>query len=171
MAYATVDDVQARLTQTMTADQRTVCAALLDDAAVLIDAYTDDVLVDVAKTVSLRMVARAIVNVCDGVPMGASQGSMSALGYQQTWTMSGGGATGEVYLTRTEKKMLGVGNAIGSWSPVQDLNPHTVVRSHMFYPVRLTRVVGASYWIRTNESRICNPSPYHLGQGSKWEQG
>lgn len=144
MAYATVDDVQARLTQTMTADQRTVCAALLDDAAVLIDAYTDDVLVDVAKVVSCRMVARAIGNGCDGVPMGASQGSMSALGYQQTWTMSGGGATGEVYLTRTEKKMLGVGNAIGSWSPVQEFAPDHGITPIPPVPGRRYNIIGST---------------------------
>lgn len=120
MAYATVDDVQARLTYTMTADQRTACAALLDDAAVLIDAYTDDVPVDTAKVVSCRMVARAIGDgSTSGIPTGASQGSMSALGYSQSWTMTGG-ATGEVYLTKIERKMLGVGDHVGSWSPVQE---------------------------------------------------
>jgi len=120
MAYATVDDVQARLTYTMTADQRTVCAALLDDAAVLIDAYTDDVPVDTAKVVSCRMVARAIGDgSTSGIPAGASQGSISALGYSQSWTMTGG-ATGEVYITKTERKMLGIGDHVGSWSPVQE---------------------------------------------------
>lgn len=120
MAYATVDDVQARLTYTMTADQRTVCAALLDDAAVLIDAYTDDVPVETAKIVSCRMVARAIGDgSTTGIPAGASQGSISALGYSQSWTMTGG-STGEVYLTKTERKMLGVGDHVGSWSPVQE---------------------------------------------------
>ncbi len=120
MAYATVADVQARMVQTMTADQQRVCAALLDDAAVLIDAYTDDVPVETAKIVSCRMVERAIGDgSASGIPTGASQGSISALGYSQSWTMTGG-ATGEVYLTKTEKKMLGVGDHVGSWSPVQE---------------------------------------------------
>lgn len=120
MAYATVADVQARMVQTMTADQQRVCAALLDDAAVLIDAYTDDVPVETAKIVSCRMVERAIGDgSTTGIPNGASQGSISALGYSQSWTMTGG-ATGEVYLTKTEKKMLGVGDHVGSWSPVQE---------------------------------------------------
>lgn len=120
MAYATVDDVQERLTYTMTADQRTVCEALLDDAAVLIDAYTSDVSAETAKIVSCRMVARAIGDgSTSGIPAGASQGSISALGYSQSWTMTGG-ATGEVYLTKTERKMLGVGDHVGSWSPVQE---------------------------------------------------
>ena len=38
-----------------------------------------------------------------GVPTGASQGSMSALGYSQSWTIGTGGAVGEAYLSKTEK--------------------------------------------------------------------
>lgn len=125
MAYATVADVQQRLTYTMSADQQTVCAALLDDVAILIDTYNDEVLEDVAKTVSCRVVARALG---DGstdanIPIGATQGTVSALGYSQSWTIGGSGAAGEIYLTRAEKRMLGVGNKIGSWSPVQELSP------------------------------------------------
>ena len=56
------------------------------------------------------------------IPMGASQGSMSALGYSQSWTM-GGGSSGELYLSKTEKRMLGVGNDIGSYSPLQEFVP------------------------------------------------
>ena len=124
MAYATVADVQQRLTYTMSADQQRVCAALLDDVAILIDTYNDEVLEDVAKTISCRVVARALG---DGstdanIPVGATQGTVSALGYSQSWTI-GGGAAGEIYLTRAEKRMLGVGNKIGSWSPVQELSP------------------------------------------------
>ena len=36
--YATVEDVQARLTRDLSADERSVCAALLEDAAAMIDA-------------------------------------------------------------------------------------------------------------------------------------
>ena len=120
MAYATVADVQARLSNQMTEAQQTQCAALLDDVAVLIDSYNDEVLEDIAKTVSCRVVARAMGD-SGGVPVGATQGSMSAMGYSQSWTIAGNGAAGEIYLTRAEKKMLGIGNAIGSWSPVQEL--------------------------------------------------
>jgi hypothetical protein len=34
-----------------------------------------------------------------------------------------GGSTGELYLGRLDKTLLGVGNKIGSWSPVQELSP------------------------------------------------
>ena len=121
MAYATVEDVQERLTYQLTGQQQSVCEALLDDAAILIDSYNPNVEDDIAKVVSCRMVARAIGDgTTSGIPAGASQGSMSALGYSQSWTISNGGA-GEVYLSKAERRMLGSGNSIGSWSPVQEL--------------------------------------------------
>lgn len=120
MAYATVADVQERMISTMSEAQETVCTALLEDAAVLIDAYAQAADTEVKKVVSCRMVARAIGDGSDsGIPAGASQGSMSALGYSQSWTMAGG-STGEVYISKTERKMLGVGDRIGSYSPVEE---------------------------------------------------
>ena len=53
-------------------------------------------------------------------PTGASQGSASALGYSQTWTMSGG-SVGELYLSKLEKKLLGVGDRIGARSPLEGM--------------------------------------------------
>lgn len=121
MAYATVEDVQERMITTMSEAQETVCTALLEDAAVLIDAYAPAADTEVKKVVSCRMVARAIGDGSDsGIPAGASQGSMSALGYSQSWTMAGG-STGEVYMSKTERKMLGVGDRIGSYSPVEEM--------------------------------------------------
>lgn len=120
MAYASLTDVQARMTTTLTDAQSTVCSALLDDVAVLIDAYNSLAYDDVKKVVSCNVVVRAMGSVGDyGVPVGATQGSASAMGYSQSWTYSNG-ATGELYLTRTEKKMLGVSNSIGSYSPVEE---------------------------------------------------
>jgi hypothetical protein len=67
------------------------------------------------------MVIRAMGSQSEvGVPVGATQGSASALGYSQSWTISNG-STGELYLSRTEKRLLGVGNKIGSYSPVEEL--------------------------------------------------
>lgn len=125
MAYATVADVQNRIGRTLDQTEQTTCTALLEDAAVIIDAFAGarEVPADVLKVVSCRMVVRAIGSGGDdGVPIGATQGSMSGLGYAQSWTMgSGGAATGELYLGRLEKQMLRSGNRIGSYSPVQDL--------------------------------------------------
>ena len=125
MAYATVADVQDRLAWTMSEDQEDTCSVLLDDAAVLIDAAALNASDEAKKVVSCRMVIRALGDGGDagGVPMGATQGSMSALGYSQSWTIGSGGATGELYLGKTDRQILGLGNQIGSYSPVQELVP------------------------------------------------
>ena len=121
MRYAEVTDVQARMTRTMSADERPVCETLLDDAAAIIDAFAESASADVKRVVSCRMVMRALGDgSTSGVPVGATQGSMSALGYSQSWAISNG-SSGELYLSKTEKQMLGKGNRIGSHSPVEEL--------------------------------------------------
>ena len=127
MAYATVSDVQARMTRQMSVAEQSVCSNLLDDAAVIIDAYNSEADAEAKKLVSVRMVTRAMGDGTDaGIPMGATQGSMSALGYSQSWTI-GAGSAGELYIGKLEKKLLGYGNAIGSYSPTEDLVPATEV--------------------------------------------
>ena len=122
MAYASVTDVQSRMTRTLSEPEAAVCEVLLEDAAVMIDAFAPSADTEAKGSVSCRMVVRALGDgQTSGVPLGATQGSMSALGYQQSWTMGSGGGAGELYLSKIEKKMLGVGNAIGSYSPVQEL--------------------------------------------------
>jgi len=121
MAYATTDDVQARMTRILSDDELTVCASLLEDAAAIIDACAAAAGSDAKKLVSCRMVIRALGDGGAGsMPIGATQGQMSALGYSQSWTF-GGGSTGELYLSRLERQLLGKGNSIGSYSPVQEL--------------------------------------------------
>ena len=121
MAYATYLDVQARMSRTLSESEQAICTTLLDDAAVIIDLFNSEAPADVKKVVSCRMVIRAIGDgESGGVPVGATQGSMSGLGYSQSWTISSG-STGELYLAKLEKQMLGKGNAIGSYSPVQEL--------------------------------------------------
>lgn len=123
MAYATIEDVQARMTEPMSAEQQSVCSNLLDDAAVIIDAYNETASAEAKKLVSVRMVLRAVgISPDAGIPMGASHGSMSALGYSQSWTI-GSGSAGELYIGKLEKKLLGAGSKIGSYSPVQELVP------------------------------------------------
>lgn len=124
MAYATVEDVQARMPRTMSTDEENLCETLLDDVAVMIDGTATTVGAEVKKVVSCRVVIRALGDGTDiGVPMGATQGSMSGLGYSQSWTISSGGSVGVLYLDKTEKKMLGLANQIGSYSPIQELVP------------------------------------------------
>lgn len=120
--YATVADVEARMTRDLSADEQSVAAVLLEDAAVMIDAQAPNASAAAKLTVSCRMVIRALGDGgTSGVPMGASQGSMSGLGYSQSWTIGGGGSTGELYLSKADRLLLGAGNSIGSYSPVQEL--------------------------------------------------
>ena len=100
MSYATVTDVEARVTRDLSADEKAVCEKLLEDAAVLINAYDGE---------------------GNGFPIGTQSGSMSALGYSQSWSVPSTGANGELYLSKVEKTMLGVGNRIGTYSPVEGL--------------------------------------------------
>lgn len=123
MGYAVVDEVEAGF-RTLSAEERLRCTALLEEASVIIDAYGGNADPSVKGLVSCRMVRRLLG---DGnsmgaamAPMGATQGSASALGYVQSWTMSGGSA-GEMYLSKLEKKLLGVGSKIGAASPVEVL--------------------------------------------------
>lgn len=122
MAYATLNDVESRMTRTLSEAEESVCNALLDDAAILIDAYNSEASADAKKVVSCRMVIRALGDGdVVGVPIGSTQGSMSALGYSQSWTVGSGGGAGELYVSKSDRKMLGAGDSIGSYSPTQEL--------------------------------------------------
>lgn len=118
--YATVDDVKHRLNRELDSREAAVCEALLEDAALLIDEFAAGASLDAKKLVSCRMVIRAIGSASVDIPVGASQASQSALGYTQSWTISGGSA-GELYLSKTDKQLLGGGNAIGAVSPLEAL--------------------------------------------------
>ena len=121
MLYAEVQDVEAGF-RALSKEEQTRCVALLSEAAVIIDHYNPDADADTKRVVSCRMVRRPLGEGEDGVsfPMGATQGTATALGYSQSWTM-GSGSSGELYLSKLEKKLLGVGSKIGARSPLEDL--------------------------------------------------
>jgi len=121
MLYAEVQDVEAGF-RALSKEEQTRCVALLSEAAVIIDHYNPDADADTKRVVSCRMVRRPLGDGEDGVsfPMGATQGTATALGYSQSWTMSGG-SSGELYLSKLEKKLLGVGSRVGARSPLEDL--------------------------------------------------
>ena len=121
MAYATINDIEGRMTRTLSSDERRVCENLLEDVAVLIDALNANAFAEAKKVVSCNAVIRAIGNGDSDIPIGATQGSMSALGYSQSWTVGSGGSVSEIYLSRTDKKLLGAGRSIGSYSPIEEL--------------------------------------------------
>lgn len=120
MAYANIDDLQHRTTKTLTDTECEMCIALLADAAAILDASAPSASDDIKKIVSCRMVLRSIGD-SQGYPIGASQGSMSGLGYSQSWTVGSGGTVGELYLSKTDKKMLGISNKLGAYSPLEDM--------------------------------------------------
>lgn len=121
MAYATYEDVQKGFRQ-LDSDEQDKATALLDEAAVIIDAYASSRATDDAKkVVSVRLVRRALGDDGgQGIPIGASQGTVSAMGYSQSFTF-GSGSSGELYLSKLDKKLLGVSGSIGSHSPLEDL--------------------------------------------------
>lgn len=120
--YAQVSDVQARMTREMSVDEQALCETLIGDAGVMIDAYNANASADAKKIVTCRMVIRVLGDgESYGTPLGATQGSQSALGYSESWTIGSGGGVGELYVSKGDKKYLGAGNAIGSYSPTQEL--------------------------------------------------
>ena len=120
MLYAEVQDVEAGF-RALSRDEQTQCAALLSEAAVIIDSYNPDAGEDAKRVVSCRMVRRQLGSgEGDAItfPTGATQGSVAALGYSQSWTMNSG-SVGEMYLSKIEKRLLGIGNKIGCYSPLE----------------------------------------------------
>ena len=124
MRYATVEEVEAGFRE-LNDSEKSLCDALLDEAGIVIDAYSQDAPFERKQLVSCRMVRRQLDAGTSGqnaamFPLGASKASASALGYQQSWTVSGG-SVGELYLSKVEKRLLGVGNKIGAHSPLEDM--------------------------------------------------
>ena len=119
MAYATYEQVQAGY-RTLTTDEISVCNALLDEAAVMIDAYNANAPADAKQVVSCRMVRRALGAGEASIPIGATQGTTTAGPYTQSWTISNG-STGQLYIGREDKRLLRVGNAIGCSNPFAEV--------------------------------------------------
>lgn len=121
-AYATTAEVAAGF-RTLSQEEMERCEALLLEAAVVVDAYNKDAEDAAKRLVSCRMVRRQLGSGegnATQFPLGSTQGSVSAMGYSQSWTM-GSGSAGELYLSKLEKKLLGVGNRIGARSPLEEL--------------------------------------------------
>ena len=82
MLYAEVQDVEAGF-RALSRDEQTQCAALLSEAAVIIDSYNPDAGEDAKRVVSCRMVRRQLGESDSegGVsfPVGSTQGTATAL--------------------------------------------------------------------------------------------
>ena len=121
--YATVEDVQAGF-RFIPTEEAAKCSTLLEEAAVLIDTVAKSASADAKKVVSCRIVRRSLGDggEASAVPIGATQGSVSALGYSQSWTISNG-SSGELYLGKTDRLLLGLGNKLGTSNPYSTGDP------------------------------------------------
>lgn len=110
MAYATVEDVEARW-RTLSTEENARAAVLIEDAAVRIDAECppadpiDDL--EARKIVSCEMVKRALAAGDSGI--GVTSVQMGAGPYQETKQFSN--PTGDLYLTKGDKRLLKCGGA------------------------------------------------------------
>lgn len=135
MAYATYTDLEA-IWRPLSADEQEQATALLDYAAVIIDAYatvdaTDEEQLTRAKYVSCSMVRRAMM-ASESDMIGISQASATMGPFNQQATYQN--PTGDLYLTGTEKGMLGAnGSFIASVRPV--IRPVLVKGAHNAFPV------------------------------------
>lgn len=110
--YATVNDIEVRCQRVFSDDEKMHVFTMIEDSAVIIDAIAKNAPDNAKRLVTCNMIIRAINANDVQVPIGAMQGSMSANGYSQSWTM-GNGSYGELYLSKTDKTILGVGNKVG----------------------------------------------------------
>lgn len=110
MAYATIDDLEARYGE-VPSELSDRVDALLEDAATILDAQVAVDISDQQQLARLRLVSCSMVNralqAAESDAYGISQASMTAGSYTQS--MSYANPSGDLYLTGTEKRMLGVG--------------------------------------------------------------
>lgn len=120
MAYADVSDLEARWRDLDEAEKQRA-AVLLDDASAVLDSLVDvdegdAKQLEVLKVVCCNMVQRAMV-AGEADAYGITQQSMTAGPYTQSWTYSN--PSGDFYLTKMERQMLGIGKGyIGSIRPM-----------------------------------------------------
>ena len=108
MAYATDEDVEAQLGRSLTVTEQAQVTGWLEDAAILIDAYTGTADPDPVpasyKRVSVNMVVRAL-GASDMVP-GASSGTETVGPFSRTVQFIRDAAPGGVWLSSVDKTML-----------------------------------------------------------------
>lgn len=119
MAYATVSDIEARW-RALSADEQAQATVLLDDAAAMLSRLvevdeTDEGQAELLKVVSCSMVIRSMSQTASEL-FGVSQSSITAGVYSQSTSYAN--PSGDMYLTRMEKRLLGISSGyIGSIRP------------------------------------------------------
>lgn len=110
-AYASVDELESRW-RTLSDAEKERASVLLDDAAVRIDIYAPlgetptEQAVAIRKIVSCNMVQRSMAA---GEGPGVTQGSETAGPFSASWTFAN--PTGDMYLSRSDRALLGGGRA------------------------------------------------------------
>lgn len=121
MGYAEIADLEARW-RTLTADEKDRAEVLLEDAAVRLDAQcppsdppTEQELA-VREIVSCEMVKRAMISASGSDGAGVTSVQMGAGPYQQTTQYTN--PTGDLYLTKADKRLLGCGAQVAFTVPM-----------------------------------------------------
>ena len=120
MAFADVSDIESRW-RPLSADEESRASVLLDDASAMLAAMLvvdedDEQQEELLEIVCCNMVIRAM-SASESDAFGASQMSMTAGPYTQQWTYSN--PSGDMYLTRAEKRLLGISTSyIGTIRPM-----------------------------------------------------
>lgn len=118
-AFADVSDLESRW-RALTGSERARAEVLLRDAAAIIEAEGVDAsgpgaaAAEMLKIVSCDMVRRAMLASPDSPP--AAQGSLTVGPFSESLTYAN--PTGDLYLTRAERRRLGAGGGrVGSIAP------------------------------------------------------
>lgn len=120
MVFADVSDIEARWRILTDAEQERA-STLVDDASAMLSAQVD---IDAAnaeqmrllKTVCCSMVIRAM-SATEADSFGANSMTMTAGPYTQSWSYSN--PTGDMYITKSEKRLLGITSSyIGTIRPM-----------------------------------------------------
>lgn len=119
MAYAEVSDIEVRLQRTFTESESATAQALIDGASAVLDKLVQDdgttEQAELLNFVCTNMVCRAFDQMGFDT-LGASQASMTAGAYTQSYSFSA--PSGDLYLTKLEKRILGITSGyIGSIEP------------------------------------------------------
>lgn len=120
MAFALVSDIEARWRDLSTTEE-TRASVLIDDASAMLSKLvdvdpSDEKQAALLKTVCCSMVIRAM-SATESDSFGVANTSMQAGSYMQTWTYSN--PSGDMYLTKMEKRLLGISTSyIGTIRPM-----------------------------------------------------
>lgn len=118
MVSVTVEEFEKSFRELSEAE-KVAAESLIEEATIILETINTDASEEVQNMVVCRMIKRAM-NASDLFPTGATQGSMSAGGYTQSWTIGSNGTAGELYISKLEKKLLGVGEKVGARSPLEE---------------------------------------------------